>query len=366
MSQKKWNIGWGPVSLCNMNCAFCYSKFKRESRNSLGIEDWIRFIDDNNDDIQTINYGTGENSLSDDWFVLVHYVRKEYPHILQALTTNGYISEVINRNPHLHKIFVDSIDEIDVSLDFAKPMNHNAFRGNPSASKWVFDTLSICKELNKRTTIVCLASKFNANIVNINAIFDIANTYNAIVRLNLYRPIGGINKFTTKFILPPQDLILLLRQISKQHSVLALSDVLFSNLLTKKTAPDPSGRNSLRILHDGSITPSTYLIEDNYILGNIVDGSIIASLTDSVLLKNIIYENLPKECIGCRYATTCNGGVYDRRYLWHGSLAKKDPYCLYEPGEPEWDKLETTSSSFQSIHEGYLPTMFFKPNQRLI
>ena len=43
---KKFNIGWGITNSCNMNCRFCYSKETRKSTDNIGIEDWIRFIDE--------------------------------------------------------------------------------------------------------------------------------------------------------------------------------------------------------------------------------------------------------------------------------------------------------------------------------
>ena len=59
---KKFNIGWGLTNLCNMNCKFCYSKETREKSRECNIEDWKKFIDENYEQIDSINYGTGENA----------------------------------------------------------------------------------------------------------------------------------------------------------------------------------------------------------------------------------------------------------------------------------------------------------------
>ena len=71
----KLSVGWGPISACNMNCQFCYSRHKRTNSKDLHYDDWVKFIDENNREIEAINYGTGENSLSLDWFKLVKYIR---------------------------------------------------------------------------------------------------------------------------------------------------------------------------------------------------------------------------------------------------------------------------------------------------
>ena len=58
----------------------------------------------------------------------------------------------------------------------------------------------------------------------------------------------------------------------------------------------------------------------------------------------------------------CKGGVIDRRYLWTGSLDSKDPYCFVDE-EDLMEKIEgitLSNESFNSVHDGYLPTMFFK------
>lgn len=118
MGINKWNIGWGPISACNMNCQFCYSKnVRKKIDEDLKLEDWIKFVDENHEFINSINYGTGENSISDDWFQLIEYIHTTYK-IPQALTSNGYIIERIKKNKKFEKIFLSAISEVDISLDF--------------------------------------------------------------------------------------------------------------------------------------------------------------------------------------------------------------------------------------------------------
>lgn len=361
--KKRWNIGWGTVSACNMNCRFCYSRFRRKDSRDLGLEDWIAFVDRNADYIHTINYGTGENSLSEDWFTLISYVRRRYPRIRQALTTNGYVSEAMRRDPEKEAIVKEAIDEMDISLDFADAEKHNAFRGQPHAYQWAMDTLAFCRDHHKQATIVCLGSGVNAYPENLDGIFGIARRYGAMVRMNLYRPTEGIDDFSREFILEPERLVELLRWIGANHTVLSISDALYSNLLTNRAEEDPSGIDSLRILPDGGVTPSTYLIREDFIVGNIREGEILKRLTEEPVLQELIHEVIPEECRGCRYVGNCRGGVYDRRYLWNQTLEKKDPYCRYQPGDPEWEKIPVSEGEFHSVHHGYLPTMFFLPGR---
>jgi radical SAM protein with 4Fe4S-binding SPASM domain len=358
---KKWNIGWGTTSLCNMKCKFCYSKFHRNETKDLGLKEWLHFVDGNHEYINSINYGTGENSISDDWFSLIAYIRTKYPEIRQALTTNGYTSEVIQRDSDKKKILLPAIDEIDISLDYADKKKHNEFRGQEHAFEWAIQMLKICKDENIQATIVCLGSARNMYTDNLEGIFKIAKEYNALVRINLYRPTEGINEFTKQFILSPEKLLNILYWIDRNHHILSISDALLSNLVTNSFEEDPSGIDSIRILPDGSITPSTYLIEKNFIVGNILEKEVMKRLTKEMPMRAIIFDCIPEECKHCKYVQLCKGGVYDRRYIWNKTLSKKDPYCIYTPGGEDFNKIEITDAKFNSVHHGYLPTMFFEP-----
>ncbi len=199
--QKMWNVGWGPVSSCNMNCAFCYSKSKRKEVKDLGFNNWLKFIDENAYAINSINFGTGENSLDSNWFILIDYIRSNYPHIRMSLTTNGHLYEAVRNNSYFYNAFVKSIDEVDISLDFADEGKHNKFRGQPKAYEWAMHTLRLCKDTGKLTTIVFLGSEVNVSKSQIDGLFQIASQFDAILRMNIYRPTDGINSFSSKFIL---------------------------------------------------------------------------------------------------------------------------------------------------------------------
>ena len=358
-NQKKWNIGWGTVSLCNMNCEFCYSRFKRKEDTDLSYSDWEKFVYENHQQINSINYGTGENSLSDEWFKLIYYVRKYFPEIRQSVTTNGYISQAIKNDIKKSQIVIDSIDEFDVSLDYADLEKHNNFRGQKNAGEWVIKTLEFCHEYKKETTIVCLGSEVNMYMSNLDGLFSIAKEYGCKIRINIYRPTEGVDEFSKKFIWNPVHLIDTIYEISKKYKVLAISDALLSNLLTDKNEEDPSGLSSIRILPDGNITPSTYLIRDSFIIGNIKQDYVLEKLDESDLLSRTIHEKIPEECKGNKKKKKCKGGVLDRRYLWQGTLSKKDPYCIFETSKLE--KISLSNEKFESVHYGYLPTLFFEP-----
>ena len=356
--KKKWNVGWGISSACNMKCQFCYSKNVREKSFDLGYDDWIKFIDENHEEINSINYGTGENAIYDDWFKFVDYVHQNYG-IEQALTTNGFVSQRMKDNKEFEEIIRRSISEIDISLDFCDPEKHNAFRGQEKAYEWVMNMLQFCKENNKRTTIVFIGTNETMDQENLKGLFEIARKYNTKLRMNIYRPTNGINEHSKKFIASYKTIVDTLTFVSNNYKILALSDSLFSAVLTDNLdVSDPSGQDSLRILPDGSITPSTYLISEKFRKYNIKDENVLLKLHfDNEMLD----RSIPEKCMDCEWKNSCSGGVFDRRYLWYNTFNERDPYCpkREENYIPEEKVKVTKTSDFTSIHDGYLPTIFF-------
>lgn len=355
---RKWDIGWGYISECNMKCEFCYSKDARHNINPIDLKVAQKFVNDNADVINSINYGTGENALSDEWFQLIRYIRENFPQIRQSLTTNGSIAKVIENNNMKYNIFSKAIDEIDISLDFCDSSRHNEFRGNSTAYQMAHQTLQLCKDLNKQRTIVFLGTNEVLQANNIEGIFEVADKYNAYLRCNIYRPASAIVGKTEKYILSYSRLMTFLQWVSEKHRIIKLSDCLLAAVLFNEGIPDYTGVSSLRILGDGSITPSTYLIDNKYRVSNIKNGIDLSSLK----FENISNEKIPKKCMSCICVDKCKGGVIDRRLLWYGTLDERDPYCPYRHNDlKKYDIKYKGEESFQSVHDSYLPTMFFKP-----
>lgn len=355
----KYNVGWGFTNSCNMNCKFCYSKETRKSTTDTNYSDWIKFVDENHEYIDSINYGTGENALIDDFFEFILYVRENYPNITQSLTSNGYIYEKVSKNKRLYDIYNKCIDEIDVSLDFATKEDHNYFRGQPNAYDWAINTLKMLKKDHKKATIVFVGFEKTMSKENIDGLFKIAKKYNAIVRLNIYRPVSESEKINKEFTLKYETLIKAIEYIGKNYQILSLNDVLFGNIyIENANITENTGTDSIRILPNGSICPSTYLISENYrSTYNIKQENVLSNLK----FDDFIDPPIPTICNDCKIKELCRGGVYDRRLLWKKTLKDRDPYCPFENND-NIDKLKfkTYKKERVSVHDGYLPTMFFK------
>lgn len=356
---KQFVIGAGITSVCNMNCPFCYSVNRRSTCSNLSIEQWVNFFRKNIKLIKSINYGTSENTLCNDWYSLVDSVNRLDKTVGQALTTNGTLTDIILKDPIKEEIIRRSISDIDVSLDFASEKQHNEFRGSYRAYQMARDTLEYCRKNRKNTTIVIMGVDDTLDLNNLDGLFSIASQYDALIRLNIYRDVNKGGMLTS----PSFDVVVkALDWISEHHEICALSDPLFAACFTQQDIyEDTSGKYSLRILPDGGIYPSTYLINSSYCLGNITSLESLNNIPNHPIIKTMV-DVTPKNCMQCPVVKRCKGGALDRRMLTYGTADSRDYYCPFENDEvPGFRNYHISNSKFSSIHNGYLPTLFFKP-----
>lgn len=347
-----------------MRCPFCYSYATRTEVyfEMTDIAPYLRFVELNSKQIDSINWGTGENSLSSKWYELIMKIRELAPHILQAVTTNGYLGYIVSQESLYLSAFRKCIDDIDVSLDFSKKETHNSFRGNPDAFDWALKTLELCVAMGKPRTIVMIGCKKTLNVENVSGLLEIARFFDANFRINILRPVSGVSLDPVKY----RHLKPVLRYIVQSHDVVSLGDPLFASVFGQSYL-DPTGVRSLRILPDGSITPSTYLVSKRWRAKNILQEPVVFDdLVQTEPFGVLRSTCIPNECRECRLRDSCLGGAKDRRQIWYGTLEARDPYCpLRHDGDLNWlngFNVRSVRPVGPLVHEGYLPTLIFRPS----
>lgn len=360
----KWQIGWGYTSACDMRCPFCYSRTVRQHPQETPLDLAMAFVRNNAASIASINYGTGECALSKNWFTLVRSIRSQYPEIRQALTTNGSVYRQVASGAMDGADLFSAIDEIDVSLDFADASKHNAMRGKEDAYTGALGTLALCATHRRIPTIVTVAFPNTLTRENLDGLFALAGEYGAFVRLNILRPVEGVA------FAPPEyeELLDALQYITKRYSVVSLCDPLFGALFGAPVQyGDSAGVTSLRILPDGSITPSTYLITPEWRAERLSESLDLTQLAQLPPFHSIQSASLPEECQDCSLGEHCAGGAIDRRILYYRSLSERDPYCPSRHGfraEPASGAVRAFRGTLRpTVHDGYLPTMIFSPTE---
>ena len=360
--QRKWHVGWGYTARCNMACPFCYSKSARsaapESDASPGQA--TAFLQRNAAAIDSINWGTGENPLCDSWWDLVHEIHETYPGIRQSLTTNGSLVQSRGKAQNGAARLMCCLNDLDVSIDFADRARHNALRGHEGAFQMAVECLAFAAAHGVPRSIVMLGIEETLQPDALDALFALAAEHDANVRINIYRPVPGL-----RLTPPPYDTVRdALAHIIARYRVVALSDPLFGALVDR-SAPDPSGVSSCRILPDGGVTPSTYLVTAEWIAAQLSDIDDMDRLSRTPPFRALQNGSLPERCRDCPFASSCGGGAKDRRILQGGSLARPDPYCPFENGDDAFSRRMPTPTygdpGVSLVHVGYLPTLVFKP-----
>jgi radical SAM protein with 4Fe4S-binding SPASM domain len=97
--------------------------------------------------------------------------------------------------------------------------------------------------------------------------------------------------------------------IIQRHTVVSVSDPVFSSLYEIPTSPVSNGLSSMRILANGDITPSTYLISEEWIAGNIRQVRSLAELGQTAPFQRFVQPLLPRECEGCPRKDSCRAAA---------------------------------------------------------
>ena len=360
----KWTLGWGATSRCDLSCLFCYSESSRgrSERIDVNLKDAEEFLIRNSMNIESINFGTGESFLMPYFPKLLLLCKKIIPDVGIAVTTNGALLECV-KNYDAIQIYRESIDELDVSLDFCDPLQHDKFRGEKGSWQRAIAAIELGRHLDMNVSIVMVGMPKTVSQENLMGMLAIAKHFDVPLRINPYMPSSGDFSFT----LSCEQIISTLRFLKTNSDSIRTSDPLFSVLLCQHESIDFGGHyNSIRILPDYKVSPSTYLTSAPWTYSTDIAK---LNLRDLEAFPNFREWNVnlaPKECCNCCHFSVCRGGSRERRILWHGTLEAKDPYCPSHRKVPalcpNQDSISSASDwSGPSIHLGYLPTIMCKP-----
>ena len=356
-------VGWG-FGGCNMHCEHCYNASVLESH-ACDFETLKKVADKICPRIRDINFGTGEFSFNPNTLKLARYIKAAYPQVRQALTSNG-TTVLLVQPEELPKLFHD----IDISLDFPNPEEHNRFRGHPEAWRWVVESLKRMQDVGmERSIVTCVTNETTDD--HIEQFLELATKFGASWRTNWFRQTGRGKKHLRLTTPRFWQIIKLLAQ--KGVTFESLSDPLLSALLGHHEKNQPTGRCacgtlSCRIQTDLTVTPCVYLKGKAWSGGNIAETD-MDQIYNSPTFR-AVRERQPPFCESCVYLAACHGGCASRAFLHNGSLNNPDDFCPFYPDADknavndmleEISSLITVTHGCDKVHDGYLCTMIVKP-----
>lgn len=347
-------VGWG-FGRCNQFCEHCYNASKPKAPEYTFAE--LKAVADKICPFITdINYGTGEFVINPNTPDLAEYVADTYPHVAQAVTSNGY-SIVALRPEKVKRLFHD----VDVSLDFPDATRHNAFRRHKSAWAWVQEALAILQEQGvPRSVVTCVTSKTTDD--DIIGLLEIARRFGATWRINWFRHTG---RGTGDLRLTAARAWEVLRLVA-ERAVFQCIDPIFGGVLGVPCSPCPAGWQSARIHENMETSCYPFLKGEQWSGGNVMHSDV--SLEG--IFESAAFVRLRERHVDfcherhCEYHDVCRGGCVTRGFLHSGGLNEPDDYCLFVAGLDVED-LRTIPARYEEgeglVHNGYLCTTIVRP-----
>lgn len=375
------NIGWSLGNYCPMECDQCYSRSIREQ----GLELTPQLIDRivgqlSNLGVETVNLGGNEPIYTNGPNTKASLL----PYVVDSLISKGIKLGVTTAGPTLIKMekhfpeFVTQINDVDISIDSPRSVEHNKNRGNREMFDIAICAMEICKEKNIPRSFVMCGMNWNFTPDRLQELISLARQFGANVRINPMKPTEPRHM---RLVLEPREFYRGLAVLMDQCDPVNISDSLWASAIGISSAEISGcscGTNSFRIhainpKGEIPVSPCVYL--HDYKCGDltVMDIADIVNLPSFRMFRERKYNPQSVDgCTDCENIQVCGGGCAARSYLHtffesNGqvkNLFARDPYCFKEM-EPKSSNLPQGTSIVRSgprlVHEGYLCTAIFSP-----
>lgn len=331
-------ISWNVTARCGLSCPHCYIDASGEGRpGELTTREGLALIDE----IATLNpqamlvLSGGEPLLRPDILDLARHAAG------RGLTVVVGTSGVLLDRGIVRKLRACGVAGVGVSLDSARPEEHDGFRGVPGAWRRTVDGLVACREeglpFQVQTTVTV------ANYREIIDIMDLASGLGARVFNLFFLVCTGRGQRMTD--ITPSQYEEMLRWLAatggsyRGMMVRARCAPHFRRLAWELDPASPvisedgsrcmAGTSYCRITPEGDVTPCPYL---EVTVGNVRDGGFTRLWRSAAVFLSLREPALEGRCGRCEFRHLC-GGCRARSYGTTGNLLGEDSWCSYQPGQ---------------------------------
>ena len=320
-------------STCNLDCSYCYMRASRQNEGALKEEDLepiIKNCSKGFDSVQFHWHG-GEPLLSGkSFYEEVLRVQRELPSVtfLNRIQTNGVLL-----TPELADFFASHNFHVGISIDAPEDI-YPLHRGVDICH--ALKALSLLKERNVSTGVLCVVSKLNVSRVR-----EIFEFYKSI----------GIGSFG---LLPLKEVPLeSMPLVPSEDELTNLFKEMFDLWMYEENCfnhIDPIGTmvegiisgvprhcsfaasclgKMITVDQNGNAVPCASLVSPEFILGSLKERPLIEILAskEAESLRKRRANAIAKNCSGCEFVSICNGGCRAEAY-WHtGNYEGITPLC---------------------------------------
>lgn len=320
---KKFVLQWHIIHKCNLRCKHCYQE---DYNKELSEKELIKIFNDFKEFITIkkykghINFTGGEPILSKHLYTLLNLC--EQNNITFGILTNGTLltKEIVEKLSNYK-----NLSFIQVSIDGNKKI-HDDIRGIGNFDK-TLKSLKLLRKYKIQTMV-----SFTCNKNNYKTLKEVIRIMrrNKVDRFWCDRliPFGS----NTEEILTTSEYMEVVKLITKEskrkipfnktiiHTNRSLQWCFGSNEYYKCSA----GISLLTVLADATLLPCRRLPLE---LGNLKSDSMINLYNKSKIIKDLLKEEIPKECNNCLKKNKCRGGAKCLTYALNNTYKKKDVNC---------------------------------------
>ena len=345
-AQKRPVVMWNLTTHCNLACQHCYMDAGREAGTEMSLEEGIHLVDELADmKVPILIFTGGEPLLSRNFYALAFHAREVG--LATVISTNGTLI-----TPEVARILAEAqIRYVGVSLDAAKPEQHDAFRGVNGAHARALQGLKNARDAGLKTGLRLTLTRDNWQ--DVPALLSLAVQEN-IPRFCLYHlvPTGRGAGIADRDVTPEQrrSVIRLLAQAAEELKgenieILTTDSPMDGAYLLELLKDDPRQENVRKLLTNaggcstgvkvaninqrGDVHPCHFMPQ--VVVGNVRERSFRDIWIDhpcaELLALRDIKSNLKGACGKCEYLDLC-GGCRQKAYHYHGDILAEDPTCI--------------------------------------
>jgi radical SAM protein with 4Fe4S-binding SPASM domain len=347
-AQSKPVVMWNLTAHCNLACRHCYMDSGREAREEMSLEEGMHLVDELADmKVPILIFTGGEPLLSRNFYALAFHAREAG--LRTVISTNGTLI-----TPEVARLLAEAkIRYVGVSLDAAKPEQHDDFRGMAGAHARALQGIKNARDAGLKTGLRITLTRDNWQ--DVPALLSLA-LQEGIPRFCLYHlvPTGRGAGMSERDVTPEQrrSVIRLLAEAAEELKgenieILTTDSPMDGAYLLELLKGDPRSENVRKLLTNaggcstgvkvaninqrGDVHPCHFMPQ--VVVGNVRERTFRDIWIDhpSAELQALrdIKSKLKGACGACQYLDLC-GGCRQKAYYYHGDMLAEDPTCILE------------------------------------
>lgn len=329
---QKHVLQWHITHKCNLRCLHCYQE---DYNSDLDLDQIKKIFFDYLDFLKLhnfkghINVTGGEPFLYHDFFSVIDLFEKH--DISFGILTNGTLlnDEITERLSKYKKLAF-----VQISLDGNKRM-HNQIRGIGNFEKSI-NGIRLLNKHNIKSMVAFTAHK--KNIKKLRAVIRVVKKEKVkVFWADRLIPTGSCKDMLNTDELLKFTKIMFKESVKANKEKSCVTEIRCNRALmffggSRGIYHCSAGTTLLTVLANGDLLPCRRM---PIVLGNTIEKSIEKIYSESEIIKEIIENEIPKECENCYKASKCKGGLKCISYALTGKIGVKDINCPIENGKFE-------------------------------